>query len=195
MQHLAWHVRHGLHDVVSVSKRGIANEGILEPAPRRHLVARGANTGNVFGRNSMHHEAHSARRLVAEDAPDMTIECLSCSVCVLQSAGSANVAKVLRQVALRPCCRCAMVRTTLDHLSWALRNFSWYLATLSACIGVAVAVFTVNLARIGDLLASMLSTMAIQEKSTGQVVRGVDWVITLTWALLGFLLAGALRGL
>lgn len=84
-----------------------------------------------------------------------------------------------------------MVRTTLDHVSWALRNFSWYLATLSACIGVAVAVCTVNLSAQGALLTSMLSTMAIKEKATGQIIRGVDWVITLTWALLGVLLAGA----
>ena len=79
----------------------------------------------------------------------------------------------------------------IRNIVWWFRNFSWYLSLLTACVGVSTAVASVNIKRIANSTDTILSTLGVREGSISDFMDGVDWALTISWVLLGSLVAGA----
>lgn len=82
----------------------------------------------------------------------------------------------------------------MNSCVWFFKNLSWYLVLLTGCLGVSVVIASVHVKRIADVTESVLHTLGVKESSISDVMTGVDWSLTISWGLVGSVLAGATSG-
>jgi hypothetical protein len=81
----------------------------------------------------------------------------------------------------------------MNSFKWFFKNLSWYLVLLTGCLGVSVVIASVNVKAIADATDSILHTLGIKEHSISKLMTGVDWSLTISWAVVGVVLAGVHR--
>jgi hypothetical protein len=79
----------------------------------------------------------------------------------------------------------------MKNVIWFLKNFSWYLALLTGALGVSVVIASVNIKNIADDSNAILSTLGVKDHSISSLMTGVHWSLTISWILVGIVLAGA----
>jgi hypothetical protein len=82
------------------------------------------------------------------------------------------------------------MRPLLKNIMWWFRHFSWYLTLLAACVALSTAVASVSIKRSADASDTILHTLGVKQRSISKMMNCVDWTLTITWGLLGALIAG-----
>ena len=101
---------------------------------------------------------------------------------VARSAPSCLVsARVTGAMALSQC---------FHNVLWFFKNLSWYLALATGCVAVALIIASTQFNVAADATESILSTLDVTDKATAKMMTGVDWILTISWILIGLLIAG-----